>query len=159
MAITCPAGVIRVVSAAWGRTDEVTCQAPNMGNTNCRADAAIPVGNKCAGKPTCTLNGNNDDFTNPCPGVQKYLNVVYQCVEVQNLADSELVDPLNDPLADPNQDLATQDPSNNDAVEAHTSVMNSPVFIIISVITILVVVLVLAGILYYVVARCKKRTN
>jgi len=87
--ITCSYGFIQILSAYWGRTDLVTCQAPNMGSTNCLADVTVTVGNMCNGNSLCTLNGNNDYFTNPCPGVHKYLGVSYQCIGVQAHADSE----------------------------------------------------------------------
>jgi len=110
-----------------------------MGNTNCRAEAAGPVGTKCAGKTTCTLNGNNDDFTNPCPGVHKYLKVVYQCVDAKNLAQT---DPLNDPNAVQQTD-------------APTHILTSPVVLTILVISLVVVGLVVTIILYYAVTWCK----
>jgi len=79
--IQCPEGtIISVVNAVWGRTDGTTCPAPNVGNTDCRAEATDRVRAICGQSQTCNLNGNNNDFTNPCAGIQKYLALEYSCV-------------------------------------------------------------------------------
>ncbi len=33
----------------------------------------------CAGKPGCSLNASNSVFGDPCWGMVKYLEVIYEC--------------------------------------------------------------------------------
>jgi len=85
--INCPHQTrIHVVSAIYGRTDGTTCLAPNIGNTNCRAEVVTQVSAICGQNSTCRLYANNNDFTNPCPGIQKYLALEYSCVPISGRA-------------------------------------------------------------------------
>jgi len=87
-ALECPVGsTVTLNTVTYGRTDSVTCVAPNIGNTNCRADVTARVREICTQQRAngqshlCNLNANNNDLgVNPCAGIQKYMTVSYTCV-------------------------------------------------------------------------------
>ena len=50
---------------------------------NCRSNQNIVnlIKKRCDGREKCEINVNNDVFGDPCPGIEKYLQVDYECIE------------------------------------------------------------------------------
>lgn len=82
--ISCPNGkLIDVLNANYGRLDREMCQSPSISCINCRSSNSLKrVQDKCNGKTSCELHVNNSLFSDdPCPGMHKYLEVKYRCLE------------------------------------------------------------------------------
>ena len=72
--------VIVVKKANYGRTAKNVCGISRT--TTCFSHNAFDiVSNNCGGKQRCTIKANNYIFGDPCKGVLKYLEVVYECVK------------------------------------------------------------------------------
>ena len=72
--------VIHVKNANYGRTATNICGTSST--TTCYSTNSFDiVSNNCEGKQTCTIEANNSIFGDPCFGIEKYLEVVYQCVQ------------------------------------------------------------------------------
>ena len=85
--ITCPYGqVIKVENANYGRTSQIPCQnSRKYITTNCKASNSLQKTKEiCEGKRTCILRALNTVYGNPCPGVIKYLEFRFQCVNSPN---------------------------------------------------------------------------
>ncbi|XP_069139267.1 L-rhamnose-binding lectin CSL2-like [Argopecten irradians] len=78
--LRCPCGKVLYVQAAnYGRLDKETCGYHD--NEQCRATRAVDiVRNHCNGKQKCDVRAHNGVFGDPCRGVPKYLEVIYDCV-------------------------------------------------------------------------------
>ncbi|XP_078685498.1 uncharacterized protein LOC144918515 [Branchiostoma floridae x Branchiostoma belcheri] len=72
-----------VIAANYGRTSTsfsgcgcwITCR------TDCRSDNSLAVMRAaCQGSQQCSVLAKNDVFGDPCPGLQKYLEVSYRCI-------------------------------------------------------------------------------
>ncbi len=73
---------IFIDSVTYGRTDNVTCLAPNQSIPSCNAsiDLSWRVTPVCQGQSSCAINGSLDDQETPCNGNNtSYLNVTYSC--------------------------------------------------------------------------------
>ena len=81
--IDCPLGYnINVTYANYGRLPIVnnTLCPVHQTDINCVSPyASDVVKSQCNGKRTCTLQANNSLFENPCQGVKKTLDVLYEC--------------------------------------------------------------------------------
>ncbi|XP_056605089.1 macrophage mannose receptor 1-like [Triplophysa dalaica] len=80
--LSCEQGTIKILSANYGRTDGQTCStgrpAGQLSNVQCRLETSLSaVATRCDGKTSCSMVV---DFTDPCNGIYKYLNVSYECV-------------------------------------------------------------------------------
>ena len=67
---------------SYGRTDNVTCLAPNQAIPTCNAsiDLRWRVWPYCQGKSSCVINGSYDDTVSPCDGNRtNYFNISYNC--------------------------------------------------------------------------------
>ena len=67
---------------SYGRTDNVTCLAPNQAIPSCNAsiDLSWWVWPYCQGKSSCVINGSYDDTVTPCDGHgTNYFNISYNC--------------------------------------------------------------------------------
>ncbi|XP_062391413.1 rhamnose-binding lectin-like isoform X2 [Sardina pilchardus] len=83
--LECGSDVIQINEANYGRTDTTTCSsgrpARQLSNTSCSAPSTLPViRERCEGRGSCAVQASNLIFSNPCPGIHKYLNVSYSCV-------------------------------------------------------------------------------
>ena len=78
---------IKVNSAFWGRNDTKTCPSSEPKKTSkqlCKSkDKNYPlkkIQTLCDGRTVCTLDASEAYFETPvCPGVAKYLKVIYDC--------------------------------------------------------------------------------
>lgn len=79
--ITCPEGeVISVEKAMYGRQDAETCASSIQTRVDCAAAKALEKTREiCQDKTSCLLTAANEIYTDPCPGVGKYLQVTYSC--------------------------------------------------------------------------------
>ncbi|XP_017213244.1 L-rhamnose-binding lectin CSL2 [Danio rerio] len=81
----CEQGVIAIIDANYGRTDQTTCSKPKRKpnrhqNTNCLAPESLStVSDSCEGAKSCTVTASNEMFDDPCVGTRKYLNISYYC--------------------------------------------------------------------------------
>eukprot|EP00301_Raphidiophrys_heterophryoidea_P017860 c2863_g1_i1.p1 GENE.c2863_g1_i1~~c2863_g1_i1.p1 ORF type:complete len:559 (+),score=103.85 c2863_g1_i1:59-1735(+) len=82
--IACPQNtLIRVQSAAYGRSDTATCPSSIYSNTNCKSSSSLSiVQNSCDGQSNCHLDANNGVFGDPCFGTFKYLQVQSICAPI-----------------------------------------------------------------------------
>lgn len=83
MELRCPAGVIRIDKALWGRTEgSDVCPDPQRSTQppcSSTTSEAVVKG-KCDGKARCSIAVNRNDLGgNPCPGTAKYLEVRFTC--------------------------------------------------------------------------------
>ena len=79
--------VIHVLSAMYGRKDNITCHSENSYAT-CEAqdqDSLRAVKGICEGKQICTIWASSYIFGDPCPRIFKYLNLSYQCIFKQGM--------------------------------------------------------------------------
>ncbi|XP_066304554.1 lymphocyte antigen 75-like [Branchiostoma lanceolatum] len=89
--LSCDAGkVIEVVAAAYGRSDPNICSNHPISNTDCAAAGVMQkVKTDCDGLTSCPVVASNSVFGDPCSGVQKYLEVTYNCI---NTGAADLID-------------------------------------------------------------------
>lgn len=82
MTITCPAGIIFIETAIYGRTEDGrVCYHLQIFTTDCVSTTSEAiVKTKCNGKSECRINVENDELGgDPCPGTYKYLEVNFKC--------------------------------------------------------------------------------
>ncbi|XP_076847692.1 L-rhamnose-binding lectin CSL3-like [Brachyhypopomus gauderio] len=84
--LICEAGVLKIHSANYGRTDSTTCSAGRprnqITNTNCYSPNALAkVTTMCEGKSTCLVPATNSVFSDSCYGTFKYLSIGFSCVD------------------------------------------------------------------------------
>ncbi|KAK7129159.1 hypothetical protein R3I94_017388 [Phoxinus phoxinus] len=77
--IKCGKGVIRVHHANYGRRDLVTCPHKLTTTPHCYSPQTSSLRSRCDGKKSCQLSASNSVFSDPCVGVNKYLEVIYRC--------------------------------------------------------------------------------
>jgi len=81
--LSCPAGsVVNVQQATYGRLSSEICPFDQhaVPEGGCRAANSLSlVRAKCNNKQSCSLDALDSVFGDPCPGISKYLNVVYSC--------------------------------------------------------------------------------
>lgn len=86
MELRCPAGVIKIEKALWGRTEGSAVCPDSQRSTqppciSTQSDAVVK--GKCDGTARCSVAVNSNDLGgNPCPGTAKYLEVRFTCVVV-----------------------------------------------------------------------------
>ncbi|CAG2218685.1 unnamed protein product [Mytilus edulis] len=76
----------QILEATYGRTNSIVCPHDTVFNSteyNYTNSASTNVCNTCDGKQSCLLNSNNDLYDDPSPGVFKYLNVTYECLQAE----------------------------------------------------------------------------
>ncbi|XP_076859319.1 rhamnose-binding lectin-like isoform X2 [Brachyhypopomus gauderio] len=83
--LICEAGVLNILSANYGRTDNTTCSAGRPSNQTTKTDCygtnpLFEVTNRCEGKSSCVVPVTNSVFSDPCFGTYKYLSIKYSCV-------------------------------------------------------------------------------
>ena len=82
--IKCPSGeFINILHAMYGRRQNRSCakikEYPS--DVYCVASKSFEiVSNKCIGKESCEVEAKNSWFDDPCPGVEKYLDIEYECL-------------------------------------------------------------------------------
>lgn len=82
MTITCPAGIIFIETAIYGRTQGIrVCPNSFIQDTKCTStESQAIIKSKCDGKSECRINVANYELGgDPCPGTHKYLEVHYIC--------------------------------------------------------------------------------
>ncbi|XP_042561025.1 L-rhamnose-binding lectin CSL3-like [Clupea harengus] len=80
-----PHNVFKIHAANYGRTNSTICsdnQPPHkIDNTNCSSSNTLSVVKEsCDGRLRCSIKASNRIFSNPCPGIYKYLDISYSCV-------------------------------------------------------------------------------
>ena len=59
---------------------QTNCYSPTFKNSQISKSLAI-VSKECTGKRNCTIEASNSIFGDPCPDVEKMLDVSYECVK------------------------------------------------------------------------------
>ncbi|CAF0944073.1 unnamed protein product [Brachionus calyciflorus] len=73
---------VLVSNAKFGRWESSVCPSLNSSNKLCSGlDVTNLVTNECANKRRCSLHVNEEFLGKICPGVRKYLEVKYKCVQ------------------------------------------------------------------------------
>eukprot|EP00794_Sanderia_malayensis_P015693 gene15693-17276_t len=72
-------GLIYIRSAFFGRKSRQPCATGDISNVQCSVDATKFVKHSCHGKSWCYAGGNSASLSDPCPGISKYLEIVYEC--------------------------------------------------------------------------------
>eukprot|EP00794_Sanderia_malayensis_P015694 gene15694-17277_t len=72
-------GLIYVRSAFFGRKSRQPCANGDTSNVQCSVDATKFVKHSCHGQSWCYAGGNSASLSDPCPGISKYLEIVYEC--------------------------------------------------------------------------------
>ncbi|XP_052450601.1 L-rhamnose-binding lectin CSL3-like [Carassius gibelio] len=80
--ITCGKGVISVYYANYGRRNLATCPHKFATSTHCNSDQTARMRSRCNGKQSCHVQASNSEFSDPCVGIYKYLEVTYSCIRV-----------------------------------------------------------------------------
>nr|XP_055043507.1 uncharacterized protein LOC129430375 [Misgurnus anguillicaudatus] len=71
---------INIHYANYGRSDTVTCTHHLVGAVStCFSDQTSTLQHRCNGKTLCHVHASNSEFTDRCPQVHKYLEVLYSC--------------------------------------------------------------------------------
>ncbi|XP_058619087.1 L-rhamnose-binding lectin CSL1-like isoform X1 [Onychostoma macrolepis] len=79
--IDCGNGVIWIHHANYGWRDLVTCPHKLATSPDCYSHQTRSLRSSCNGKTSCQLNASNGSFfSDPCPDVHKYLEVMYSCI-------------------------------------------------------------------------------
>ncbi|XP_041453763.1 L-rhamnose-binding lectin SML-like [Lytechinus variegatus] len=81
--ITCQSGfTMRVLSANYGRTDNITCRCKSdpvkMEKTNCHSNVTTKIQEHLTDSKLI-IRVENNVFQEPCQGTYKYLNITYKC--------------------------------------------------------------------------------
>ncbi|XP_063072432.1 rhamnose-binding lectin-like [Engraulis encrasicolus] len=81
MTINCEQdGVLKILSANYGRTDNTTCPMYLHNDTSCLLATSLSVmANKCDGQTQCSVEATNEVFSDPCFGTFKFLDVSFLC--------------------------------------------------------------------------------
>lgn len=94
MRLECPAGsTLNIISAMYGRDDlNTTCPHPFAAVTNnCSNPLAFTtVKALCNGHRTCYVGADSQTFDDPCPHVNKYLRMEYECLDCSNSYGDDL---------------------------------------------------------------------
>ncbi|XP_019866672.2 L-rhamnose-binding lectin CSL2 [Aethina tumida] len=85
--LSCSVGLINILSANYGRTNNITCadgKATNqITNTNCiSTNSLATVKSLCDLKTSCSVTASNTVFTDPCIGTAKFLVISYECQDI-----------------------------------------------------------------------------
>eukprot|EP00794_Sanderia_malayensis_P015695 gene15695-17278_t len=72
-------GVVDVRSAFYGRKSRQHCATGDISNVQCSVDATNFAKHYCHGKTWCYAGANSASLGDPCPGISKYLEIVYEC--------------------------------------------------------------------------------
>jgi hypothetical protein len=75
--------IMQIKSVFWGRVDKKTCPSKTWNtSSNCKGKkmSAAAVMKRCHMKRMCYVNPQTRDLGDPCPGVHKYLRIVYVCI-------------------------------------------------------------------------------
>ena len=74
--------VLSILAANYGRTARNNCSVfPLLSTTRCGAhNSSSVITNLCQDETVCTLTPSNFIFGDPCPGLNKYLEVRYDCI-------------------------------------------------------------------------------
>ncbi|XP_051918221.1 L-rhamnose-binding lectin SML-like [Hippocampus zosterae] len=80
----CDSGyVIAIYGALYGRRDRTTCSdemsADSLRNVVCIHPVTALVAQRCDGQSSCSVRAGNAEFTDPCRGISKYLEISYAC--------------------------------------------------------------------------------
>ena len=95
LSLSCPAQAeISLVRAVWGRFSLAICNSEPRGDflqmlrsTTC-GDTTTPlniISTQCQGRTQCQVEADNTVFGDPCPGVQEFLEVQFECVQPTKL--------------------------------------------------------------------------
>ena len=82
--LECPEGYfIATTKAIYGRSSPDLCtdNAGNLDTTStCQSDRALQdVKGQCDGRTSCLYTVNGTALGSPCPGIQNYLELAYEC--------------------------------------------------------------------------------
>ncbi|XP_048096601.1 L-rhamnose-binding lectin CSL1-like [Alosa alosa] len=77
--ISCDTGSLFIHHANYGRRDLLTCPHEHATTPNCYHSQTDYLRGRCHGKTSCQLNASNTVFSDPCRGVNKYLEVTHSC--------------------------------------------------------------------------------
>ncbi|XP_057316873.1 fibrillin-2-like [Hydractinia symbiolongicarpus] len=75
---------IIIIDAMYGRLSTQHCQQNNYTqNVRCKADNPIQHLQSCNNKAFCVFFIQKEVFGDPCPGIEKYMQVTYDCVYIE----------------------------------------------------------------------------
>ncbi|XP_076133366.1 L-rhamnose-binding lectin CSL1 [Alosa pseudoharengus] len=80
-AISCAKGSLFIHHANYGRRDRLTCPHKLAMTSHCYHSQTDNLRGRCNGKKSCQLHASNAVFSDPCRGVNKYLEVTYSCTQ------------------------------------------------------------------------------
>ncbi|XP_034552641.1 L-rhamnose-binding lectin SML-like isoform X2 [Notolabrus celidotus] len=92
--LRCDSGVIMVEAALYGRQNTMFCSAgrdpDQLADTECAQDGTMDIIKKrCDGKMTCEFDTRIVRTSDPCVGIDKYLQTNYTCVPAFHMATCE----------------------------------------------------------------------
>jgi len=71
---------LMIIDVMYGRLTTEYCQFNNYTqNVRCKADNPIQHMKTCNGKTSCVLFFDESVYGNPCPNVEKYMQITYDC--------------------------------------------------------------------------------
>ena len=98
--IVCPAGsIIHIRDAKYGRWNSSTCPSSAMGTCDSFIDHTDAVRADCEGKQSCFYTASNT-YGDPCGGIQKYTDIDYACVKVDQAEMKKAIDEIKTNMLD-----------------------------------------------------------
>ena len=77
----CPHGwILNIIQADYGRKHQFLCGHGKVKNCTTKSSTTAKVKEICDGKRVCHIDAKEGRFEDACPGVIKYLHVVYTCI-------------------------------------------------------------------------------
>jgi hypothetical protein len=92
LSLSCPSGfLIQVTGAMYGRVQHDICRGNSQGlRGSCVAESSLSVvSERCNLRRSCSIEASNNNFGDPCFGIEKYLEVDYTCIPANAVPNKE----------------------------------------------------------------------
>ena len=73
------ATVLEIRTTSYGGSSAFICGNGEKSNGTCKEDKTNLVKKRCDNRPACSIPAIRQIFGDPCPGLTKYLNIIYAC--------------------------------------------------------------------------------
>ncbi|XP_068754841.1 uncharacterized protein [Montipora capricornis] len=92
--------VLKIHGADYGRGEDSVCRKDQRSNYTCTlVDKTHSVKSRCDNKRKCTIKALSSIFGDPCPGFNKYLNIIYVCVKRRHTVTPDTTTATKTPIS------------------------------------------------------------